>query len=180
MDVVKSHQPLNYSCPFCQLVQGIEYDDPWTKRSDLILQTRTVTAFINADQLAKDVARVNDAARGKWLSILGMALAAARNYDPFQSPTHFKLSDWFQKLDKTFGNGAHSKPQGVIYIVSGGGGARLYNGEQQADPSTWQSFTDKFVSLENSFTVVDMDGKSLKLKQVSPNGKELDSFRIAK
>ncbi len=62
-----------------------------------------VTAFINADQLAKDVARVNDAARGKWLSILGMALAAARNYDPFMSPTHFKLSDWYKKLDKTFG-----------------------------------------------------------------------------
>jgi tetraether lipid synthase len=62
-----------------------------------------VTAFINADQLAKDVARVNDAARGKWLSIFGMALAAARNYDPFQAPTHFRLSDWYKKLDKTFG-----------------------------------------------------------------------------
>jgi 7,8-dihydro-6-hydroxymethylpterin dimethyltransferase len=62
-----------------------------------------VTAFINADQLAKDVARINDAARGKWLSIIGMALAAARNYDPFQAPTHFKLADWYKKLDKTFG-----------------------------------------------------------------------------
>jgi hypothetical protein len=62
-----------------------------------------VTAFINADRLAKDVARVNDAARGKWPSIIGMALAAARNYDPFQAPTHFKLADWYKKLDKTFG-----------------------------------------------------------------------------
>ena len=62
-----------------------------------------MTAFWNADQLAKDVARVNDAARGKWLSIIGMALAAARNYDPFKSPTHFKLSDLMKKLDKTFG-----------------------------------------------------------------------------
>ena len=32
-----------------------------------------------------------------------MALAAARNYDPFQAPTHFKLSDLLKKLDKTFG-----------------------------------------------------------------------------
>jgi uncharacterized radical SAM superfamily Fe-S cluster-containing enzyme len=62
-----------------------------------------VTAFWKADQLAKDVARINDAARGKWLSIIGMTLAATRNYDPFQSPTHFKLSDLFKKLDKTFG-----------------------------------------------------------------------------
>src|SRR5205809_1663736 len=31
---------------------------------------RPVTAFLNADQLAKDVARINDAGRGKWLSIV--------------------------------------------------------------------------------------------------------------
>ena len=62
-----------------------------------------VTAFLNADQLAKDVARVNDAARGKWLSIVGMALALVHNYDPFQSPTHFKLTDLLKKFDKTFG-----------------------------------------------------------------------------
>jgi uncharacterized radical SAM superfamily Fe-S cluster-containing enzyme len=62
-----------------------------------------VTAFLNADRLAKDVAKVNDAARGKWLSIVGMGLAVARNYDPFQAPTHFKLNDMMKKFDKTFG-----------------------------------------------------------------------------
>jgi 7,8-dihydro-6-hydroxymethylpterin dimethyltransferase len=66
-------------------------------------ESAPVTSFWNADQLAKDVARVNDAARGKWLSIVGMALATARNYDPFKSPTHFKLTDLMKKLDKTFG-----------------------------------------------------------------------------
>src|SRR5204863_3139906 len=62
-----------------------------------------VTAFLNADRLAKDVAKGNDAARGKWLSIIGMGLAVARNYDPFQAPTHFKLTDMLKKFDKTFG-----------------------------------------------------------------------------
>jgi hypothetical protein len=62
-----------------------------------------VTAFLNADRWAKDVARINDAARGKWLSVIGMSLAVARNYDPFQTPTHFKLTDMLKKLDKTFG-----------------------------------------------------------------------------
>src|SRR6202167_2218931 len=61
------------------------------------------TAFVNADQLAKDVAPVNDAARGKWMSIIGMALALGRNYDPFKSPTHFRFSDLMAKFDKTFG-----------------------------------------------------------------------------
>ncbi len=66
-------------------------------------EAKAVTEFLNADQLAKDVARVNDAARGKWMSIVGMALATMRNYDPFKSPTHFKLADLLKKFDKTFG-----------------------------------------------------------------------------
>jgi hypothetical protein len=32
-----------------------------------------------------------------------MALALLRNYDPFKSPTHFKLTDLLKKFDKTFG-----------------------------------------------------------------------------
>ncbi|MCC6340729.1 MAG: radical SAM protein [Bryobacterales bacterium] len=62
-----------------------------------------VTAFLNADQLARDVARINDGARSKRLSLFGMALAVARNYDPFMSPTHFKMTDLLKKFDKTFG-----------------------------------------------------------------------------
>jgi uncharacterized radical SAM superfamily Fe-S cluster-containing enzyme len=62
-----------------------------------------VTAFLNAEQLAKDVAQVSDAGRGRGLSVLGMALSLARNYDPFKSPTHFKMTDLLKKFDKTFG-----------------------------------------------------------------------------
>src|SRR5436190_6687266 len=62
-----------------------------------------VPAFLKLEQFSKDVAHVNDAARGKWMSIIGMALAVGRNYDPFQAPTHFKLSDMMKKFDKTFG-----------------------------------------------------------------------------
>ncbi len=61
-----------------------------------------VTAFLST-RLSDDVARVTDAGRGKFLSILGMSLALMRNYDPFKSPTHFKLTDLLQKFDKTFG-----------------------------------------------------------------------------
>jgi tetraether lipid synthase len=62
-----------------------------------------VTAFLNAERLAKDLAAVNDAGRGKFLSVVGMALALMRNYDPFSAPTHFKLLDLMKKFDKTFG-----------------------------------------------------------------------------
>src|SRR3989441_624911 len=62
-----------------------------------------VTSFLNADRLAKDIAKVNDAGRGKFLSITGVALSLMRNYDPFKSPRHFKLTDLLQKFDKCFG-----------------------------------------------------------------------------
>jgi uncharacterized radical SAM superfamily Fe-S cluster-containing enzyme len=61
-----------------------------------------VTAFLKGDQLAKDIQKVNDAARGKFLTIVGMALCLMKNYDPFQSPTHFKLMDLLRKFDKNF------------------------------------------------------------------------------
>jgi len=66
-------------------------------------EARPVTAFLNGDQLARDVAKVNDWARSKWWSIAGMALAVLRNYNPFEAPTHFRLSDLLRKFDKTFG-----------------------------------------------------------------------------
>src|SRR5436190_1294350 len=62
-----------------------------------------VTAFLKAEQLAKDVAEVNDAARGRFLTVAGMALSLMRNYDPFKSPTHFRIADLMKKFDKTFG-----------------------------------------------------------------------------
>src|SRR5216110_202266 len=62
-----------------------------------------VTSVLNADRLAKDIAKVNDAGRGKFLSITGVALSLMRNYDPFKSPTHFELVDLLQKFDKCFG-----------------------------------------------------------------------------
>src|SRR5271169_73502 len=62
-----------------------------------------VTAFLNGDTIAKDIAKVNDAARGKFLSVLGMALGLARNYDPFKAPKHFSLWALYKKFDKSFG-----------------------------------------------------------------------------
>ena len=61
-----------------------------------------VTAFLHGDQLAKDIAKVNDASRGKFLTGLGMALCLMKNYDPYQSPTHFKLMDLLKKFDKNY------------------------------------------------------------------------------
>ncbi|MEZ5318689.1 MAG: radical SAM protein [Vicinamibacterales bacterium] len=62
-----------------------------------------VTAFLKGEPLARDIQKVNDAARGRFLSVVGMALALMKNYDPFKAPKHFKLMDLMKKFDKTFG-----------------------------------------------------------------------------
>ena len=71
-----------------------------------------VTAFLNAEQLAKDVVKINDWARAKWISVAGMALAMMRNFDAFEAPTHFRVLDLLRKFDK--GMGATSRDYGDI------------------------------------------------------------------
>jgi 7,8-dihydro-6-hydroxymethylpterin dimethyltransferase len=71
-----------------------------------------VTAFLNADQFAKDLMKVNDGARGKFLSLVGAGLALLRNYDPFKAPTHFRIKDLMMKFDKSFG--ASGKDYGKV------------------------------------------------------------------
>ncbi|HEY5969064.1 MAG TPA: metallophosphoesterase [Chitinophagaceae bacterium] len=83
-------------------------------------------------------------------------------------------------LDKKFDGKRNTKPNGVIYITTGAGGQGLYNPEQQKDTDSWQKFTTKFVSTVHSFTVMDVDGSTLMLRQVDINGKEVDKVKITK
>jgi uncharacterized radical SAM superfamily Fe-S cluster-containing enzyme len=62
-----------------------------------------VSAFLNAERLASDVAAVADAGRGRWLSIAGLVLAIMRNYDPFKAPTHLTLVALVRKFARKLG-----------------------------------------------------------------------------
>jgi 3',5'-cyclic AMP phosphodiesterase CpdA len=83
-------------------------------------------------------------------------------------------------LDKVFDGKTNTKPNGIIYLVTGAGGQDLYNPEQNNDPDSWQKFTTKFYSNINSLTVVDMNDKTMTVRQLDVDGKELDSFKITK
>jgi predicted phosphodiesterase len=83
-------------------------------------------------------------------------------------------------LDKKFDGKTNTKPDGVIYIVTGAGGQSLYNPEQTKDTDSWQKFTARFESTVHSFTLLDVNGSVLTLSQVDINGKEVDRVKITK
>jgi hypothetical protein len=84
------------------------------------------------------------------------------------------------RLDTKYDGKKHTNPDGIIYIVTGGGGAKLYNPEQQSDPKSWQEFTVKYVADTHSLTYASIKGDKLEIQQVSQDGREVDAFTVTK
>ena len=109
------------------------------------------------------------------LSTFGMVVCLAapgENISTFFSDIHASTLPSIEK--------GKTKPKGVIYIVTGAGGQSLYNPEQTTDKDSWQKFTVKFESRVHTFTIVDVSGKTLTLRQIDINGKEVDKIKITK
>ncbi len=83
-------------------------------------------------------------------------------------------------LDKAYDGKTRTRPSGVIYIVTGAGGADLYDEEQTAQPESWQGFTNKFISTVHSLTSVDMKSNALTVRQIDENGNVVDAFVITR
>lgn len=84
------------------------------------------------------------------------------------------------KIDRNFDGTAKTKPDGVIYLVTGAGGASLYDGAQENDPKSWQKYTVRFASSTHSFTSVDVSSERLLFLQIAGDGRELDRFTITR
>ena len=91
-------------------------------------------------------------------------------------------------IDQSFDGRTNTSPKGIIYIVSGGGGAPLYKMDfpktvarlLAESPANYQPFTAKFDSDRHGFSVVDLTPTSFELRQISIGGEEMDRFRITK
>jgi len=81
------------------------------------------------------------------------------------------------EIDQSFDGVKDTTPDGVLYIVTGAGGAGAYDPDQTDKPS-WQVYTAKFVSDVYSFTTV--DGSTLTMRQISATADELDRIVLTK
>ena len=94
------------------------------------------------------------------------------------NPHMTALTGMFEKYHVTAGlfghdhNYQHYLKNGVHYVVSGGGGAPLYD-VNKPDPA----ITVKVVSIEN-FVSVQVNGKTAKAQAISIDGKVLDEWEF--
>lgn len=84
------------------------------------------------------------------------------------------------RFDHEFDGVKRTVPKGVIYIVSGGGGAELYNPEQTGDRGSWQAFTYAFEATQHSLSAIDVKGRTITFRQVGADGSLIDHFTITK
>ncbi len=92
------------------------------------------------------------------------------------------------KLDTKFDGTTQTQPDGVIHIVTGGGGGTLYKGDlkknseyfQTQPPGNWVPYTAKFVADRHSFTVIDLTTDRLQLRALDATGTEIDRIEITK
>ncbi len=91
-------------------------------------------------------------------------------------------------LDQKFDGIDNTQADGIIYIISGAGGASLYNPELSDNPDLWKKesgenwkpYTARLVSDRHSFTIIETEGKNLILKQYDENGNVFDEVKVTK
>jgi acid phosphatase type 7 len=85
------------------------------------------------------------------------------------------MNDW--PLDRKFDGDRQIETDGVVRIVTGAGGAGLYNPEIEAKPNEWLPFTEKYI-VKHSFSQLDFEGDILRFAQIGSEGSRLDKFTL--
>jgi acid phosphatase type 7 len=89
-------------------------------------------------------------------------------------------------LDTLYDGITQTKPNGIIYIVTGAGGGGLYDISLSEKPESWRHnipgnwvpFTEKLISDRHSFSLIETRGKILTLQQIDLTGKVIDEIKI--
>jgi len=90
-------------------------------------------------------------------------------------------------VDHTFNGTTATTPLGVIYIITGAGGADLYDPGFTDRPDLWLHdddgripYVDRVVTDRHSFTILDVHRDALTITQVDQWGHDVDRIKITK
>lgn len=81
-------------------------------------------------------------------------------------------------IDKSFDGETNTSPNGIVYIVTGGGGSKLDPSGVHWRPDLWEPFTHKLIGDRHSFTACSVDDHTFSVRQIDMTGKEIDRFVI--
>jgi acid phosphatase type 7 len=88
-------------------------------------------------------------------------------------------------IDTQFDGHSVTTPRGIIYITTGAGGKELYDPGFTNSPKDWLHEEDSQVAYNasmftelHSFTIIEIDGHTLVLRQVDENGREVDRMTM--
>ncbi len=90
-------------------------------------------------------------------------------------------------LDLDFDGEKVTKPKGIIYLTTGAGGKKLYDPGYTNDPTKWLHAEDNNVPYavkmntdKYSFSLFEIDGDVLTMKQIDQDGSEIDRMKVTK
>ena len=91
-------------------------------------------------------------------------------------------------LDETFDGAKNTHPKGVIYVVQGGGGAKLYTGTVDKNlaklpnggKDNFVPFNAKYYETLHSFSLIDLTAKKFEMRTINEKGEEIDRCVIEK
>ena len=91
-------------------------------------------------------------------------------------------------LDEAFDGAKNTHPKGVIYVVQGGGGARLYTGTVDKNlaklpnggKDNFAPFNAKYDEKVHSFCLIDLTANKFDMRVIDEKGKEIDRCAIEK
>ena len=84
------------------------------------------------------------------------------------------------KYDRSFDGVKNCKPDGIVYVVTGAGGAKLSAGNLESEQGQWLPFTKVFSSTHHSFTLCHVDSRRFAVEQIGEDGSLLDQYAIVK
>jgi hypothetical protein len=90
-------------------------------------------------------------------------------------------------VDRHFDGLSQTRPEGVLYIVTGARGKHLYDPGFTDNPALWTheeddhaDYVSRMITDRHSLSVFDIDGNRLTMVQVDEVGEEIDRFVLTK
>jgi hypothetical protein len=105
---------------------------------------------------------------------------------PRRLPAGYVNGDF--QLDTKFDGQTNTRPNGIIHVVSGGGGASLYSVDfektvaalKKDHPENYVPITARYYAEAHSFSAIELTATSFQLRQINLKGEEVDRFTITK